>query len=105
MHYVTMDPELVRKSVEGIDDELAGEVKKLEAFYRQFRCTRCKGALHKEFLPQHMYADPDCHVARAVLRCNLCKSLFDPFSGIILETGDPRAVHEKTGPIIKPSFG
>jgi hypothetical protein len=86
--FVEMDPELARKAVEGYTNELAPERAKLDAFYRQFDCPQCKGtALHQEYVPKHAFGDPDIIVPRALLRCEFCRVLFDPHSGLIVERG------------------
>jgi hypothetical protein len=92
MPFVEMDPELAMKAIEGYTNELEPENRKLEAFYRQFKCKRCKGPVRKETLSNHCFADPSTLVARAVLRCEHCSCLFDPFSGIVLELGDPSKI-------------
>jgi hypothetical protein len=92
MRFVEMDPELARKAVEGYQNELEPEKRKLEAFYRQFRCKRCKGPVRQEVLPNHCFSDPESVVARSVLRCEQCECLFDPHSGVVLELGDPTKV-------------
>lgn len=92
MNCVTLTPEQIRKAIEGYDDELSGENRKLEALYRLHKtCTRCGGERHKEFLPNHMFTE-GCLVPRAVLRCGSCGHLFDPHSGLELERGNPAQV-------------
>ena len=103
MHFVEMDPELIRKALEGYTNELAPEQKKLEAFYRQFHCQRCKStSLRKEADVRHAFSDPDTLVPRSLLRCNLCSCLFDPFTGVQLERGNPAKI-EPDIPIIDPT--
>lgn len=103
MHYVTMPPELVRKAIEGYENALDADDRKLEAFYRQFSCRRCGGKYHKEFSRGHAFPENGEYlVARALLRCNSCRALFDPFSGLYVEMGNPAAVPPDI-PIIKPS--
>jgi hypothetical protein len=92
MPFIEMDPELAAKAIEGYQNELESENRKLEAFYRQFRCKRCQGPVRKETLANHCFADGETLVPRAVLRCEQCSCLFDPFSGLVLETGDPSKV-------------
>ena len=46
-----MDPELVTKLLEGYENELGPATRKLEAFYRQFKCPKCKGLICRERLP------------------------------------------------------
>lgn len=103
MAYVTIPAELVRKAIEGYENVLDPDNTKLEAFYRQFACRRCGGSYHKEFSPSHAFSGNSDHlVARALLRCNDCKSLFDPFSGLMVEMGNPAAIPPVV-PIIKKS--
>lgn len=102
MSYVTLSAEEVRKAVEGYDDVLSGETKKLEAFYRQFKCERCGGKFHKEFSARHVFSQEGSLIGRALLRCAGCRSLFDPFSGLWIEMGNPARVPNDI-PIIKPS--
>ena len=88
MPFIEMDPELVRKALEGYQNELAPEQAKLEAFYRQFRCPSCKGQCRKEYDTHHAFSDPDSLVPRALLRCTSCSTLLDPHSGMVVERGD-----------------
>lgn len=83
-----MDPDLVWKAIEGHQNELEPEQRKLDAFYRQFVCPRCKGKCHKEYDAQHAFSDPDTLVPRALLRCDDCTALFDPHNGMIVEMGN-----------------
>lgn len=85
MHFQELDPSLAAKLVEGYTNELAPAHKALEAFYRQFRCPRCKGACQKESVAGHVFGDPDTLVPRSCLRCTVCTCLFDPHSGLIVQ--------------------
>lgn len=95
MPIIEMDPELARRAIEGFENELDGDAAKLEALYRQFKCPRCDGPWQKEFMREHAFADPGHLVARAVLRCRICRCLFNPHvldgKGVpmILELGNP----------------
>lgn len=102
MAFVEMDPDDVRKALAGYEDELAAEAKKLDAFYRQFRCQNCGGECGKEYDRRHAFADPDVLVPRAILRCLKCKALFDPFSGLRLELGNKALVRPEI-PLIYPN--
>jgi hypothetical protein len=88
MPIVEMDPLLAWKAIEGYQDELSGEAKALEAFYRQFRCKRCEGPVRKEINGKHAFSDPNVLVPRSLLRCTQCQFLFDPHSGLAVEMGD-----------------
>lgn len=87
-----MDPELALKLLEGYQDELTPERKKLDAFYRHCRCPRCQGECSKEASAAHAFAATGTAgatlVARSLLRCLRCRCLFDPHSDLILERGD-----------------
>lgn len=87
MHVKTLDPELAWKAIEGYTDELEPQRRALEAFYRQFRCKVCGRPCQKEAVRSHVFADPDTSVPRSCLRCTTCRCLFDPHTGIILESG------------------
>jgi hypothetical protein len=82
-----LDPEVTRKLLEGYEDELTPAVIAQEAFYRQFVCKRCGKKCQKEFVRGHVFTDSSGLVPRACLRCTTCNCLFDPHSGLILETG------------------
>jgi hypothetical protein len=86
--YVELDPALAWKAIEGYQNELSSEQKALDAFYRQFRCKRCSGPVMKELVPSHAFADPDTLVPRSCLRCQFCRCLFDPHTGLVIEMGD-----------------
>lgn len=88
MGFIEMDQELLRKLLEGTEDELSGEVQKLEALYRQYMCPQCGGRCQKEFDRRHAFSDPNVAVPRALLRCVDCSCLLDPHSGLRLETGN-----------------
>jgi len=101
--YQEMDPELVWKLIEGYQNELDPEAKKLDAFYRQFKCPRCRGNCRKEIHAGpdggHAFSDPETLVARALLRCLLCSCLFDPHTGMILELDGATLRPQGTQPI------
>jgi len=85
-----MDPELAAKAIEGYEDALAPEKTALDAFYRQFRCKRCGGTCRKETVRGHVFAEGTGTLnPRAALRCLTCSCLFDPHSGLLIETGKP----------------
>lgn len=97
MAIVEMDQGLAWKLIEGYQNELDPEVKKLEAYYRQFDCPRCKGSCRKEIDARHTFADPNTLVPRALLRCISCQCLFNPHilgdqGPMILEMGNPAKI-------------
>ncbi len=91
MKFIPMDPELARKAIEGYSNVLRPEIEQLEAFYRQFRCLRCRSACQKEQAAGHVF-DPTggILVPRSLLRCTVCRFLFDPHTGLVVEVGEKR---------------
>jgi DNA-directed RNA polymerase subunit RPC12/RpoP len=96
-----LDPELVWKSIEGYEPILEGEARKLDTFYRQYRCPRCKGDLQKEFDGRHAFSDSDSLIARALLRCPTCRYIIDPHTNLVLESGNPAKMPFDSIPLIK----
>ncbi len=85
---VELDPEVILAAIEGEPDILQPEMAKHEAFYRQFTCRKCGGAVRKEFDTRHAFADENVMIPRALLRCTTCNHLFDPYTNLELERGD-----------------
>ncbi len=94
-----MDPEIVRRAIEGYQDELAPAHKAQEAFYRQFRCPRCECQLQKEFNAKLCF-DEDSLVPKAHLRCPNCSFLLDPHTNLVIETGNPAKIPVSVIPIV-----
>lgn len=101
-----LDPEVIRKTLEGYSDTLTPEVERLEQLYKSKRCPRCLCGLQKEFDSRHVFADQDISVPRALLRCAICRYCIDPHSNVILEYGDASKIPvEPTTLIIDPRRG
>jgi len=89
MKFVEMDPEEALAAIEGHENVLEGEARKLDAFYRQFVCKSCGGKhLSRRYLPQHAFADETTPIPRATLFCDDCHCHFDPHSGLILNLSE-----------------
>lgn len=87
-----LSEELHLKLVEGYTDELTPENRKMEAFYRSYgNCKRCGDGLRKEFDVRTAY-DHDDLLPHALLRCDNCGFLADPFTGLIVESGSPAKI-------------
>lgn len=97
-----MDPELVWAALEGHKDVLTPEAESLERMYRTCRCPRCKTELQKEFDPNHVFADENVSVPRALLRCTSCRYLLNPHNNMIIEYGDASKTPVESIPIIDP---
>jgi hypothetical protein len=102
--YKPMDPQIAWKAIEGYTDELTGEARKHEAFYRQFSCPRGCGRLQKEIDPKHTFSDPETLVGRSLLRCANCRYLVDPFSNLVLESGSAAKIPVETLPILDGDY-
>jgi len=98
--YREMDPLLAWKAIEGHENILEPEVRRLDAFYEQFRCPRCDGALQKEFDGRHTFSDPAVMVPRALLRCPNCRYLVEPHRNIVLESGSAAKIPVSVIPIV-----
>ena len=86
-----MDPELAWRLIEGYKDELTPAARVQDAFYRQFRCPRCKGTLNKEVNARTAFSE-DSLVPKALLRCPTCSYLVDPHTNLVVESGNPAKV-------------
>ena len=94
-----MNSEDIFKAIEGHEDVLTKAVKDRDTFYGNFQCPRCDSDLHKEFDSTRVF-DGKNLVAKAFLRCAICKYLIDPHSGLVLEMGDPSKVRYTESPLI-----
>jgi ssDNA-binding Zn-finger/Zn-ribbon topoisomerase 1 len=97
--YKEMDPELARRLIEGYQDELTPELKAQDAFYRKFRCPRCKGALKKEVDARTAFTG-DGLIPKALLRCPNCRYLIDPHTNLVVEFGDASKIPFEAIPTI-----
>lgn len=82
-----LDPEVVRKALEGQQDLLAPEVKKEEALFRNSQCPCCGAFEHEAVLNVRRPFTPGVPLPNRVLRCSRCHSEFDPYTRLILIAG------------------
>ena len=86
--FVEMDPELALKAIEGHENALEPENRKMEAFYRQFVCPRCEGKCEKHFISAQHAFGAESIVPRYALKCVSCGCVFDPHANnLIVELG------------------
>lgn len=85
-----MDQDLAAKLIDGYENILAPETKKMEAFYQQVPCPQCGGSCEKVFLSQQHAFGGDALVPRYGLKCTKCSCTFDPHSSgnIIVNVGE-----------------
>lgn len=104
-----MDPNLVRKLLEGHKDILADEVKVDEAFYRNTRCPMCgQGDCQKKIYPTKVAVDDDGNteiisspfnggiLPDGYAHCIHCDTDFNPHTGMIYRT-EASMIHEPEG--------
>jgi hypothetical protein len=100
-----LDAEIVLKMLEGYENELEPEQKGLDAFYRQFRCPRCKGPCLKHFLSTDHAFGGETAVPRSGLKCTLCDCVFDPHTGLIVSLGNLGNIPARVGASLTPYVG
>lgn len=96
-----LHPKIARLAVEGYEDEISAAQTADDAFYRQFCCPSCGcTTLTKEFFTgangQGVTWVEGEVTPQALLRCQNCRALFNPRSGIIVETGNHTPVFDET---------
>jgi hypothetical protein len=80
-----MDPELVWKLLEGHQDAIKPEVEKEQAFFRHVMCPQCRSYNHEQFINPRSPFLPGAVLTNKLLRCQECKTEFDPYTGLVLK--------------------
>lgn len=108
LNFIELDPDDVRKALEGQEDVLTGEHTKAEALYRQHTLcpngcgpTMEKTAAH----PNFAFADSGWLIPRCLMKCYVCDCTLNPFDGMLVERGDRNKARYGTVPLIDPSKG
>lgn len=78
-----LDPEVVRRALEGQVDILTPMLKKEEAFFRNSACPECRSANHEPFVNAAKPFTEGVALPNRLLRCLECKTEFDPYSRLI----------------------
>lgn len=81
-----LDPEVVRKALEGEVDILTPMVKKEEAFFRNQVCPVCDSTSSEAFLNASNPFTAGSPLPNKRLRCLDCKTEFDPYSRLVTRT-------------------
>ena len=82
-----LDPEVIRKALEGQEDVLGSEAKKEQALFRNTSCPNCGAYEHEQVLNAKRPFTPGSPLPNKTLRCMPCQTEWDPFSGIIVSVG------------------
>lgn len=97
--YKEMDPEVARRLIEGYEDELTPAMNAQDAFYKKFRCPRCKCGLQKEIDIRTAFTG-DGLIPKSLLRCANCRYLIDPHTNLVVEFGDASKIPIEAVPTI-----
>jgi hypothetical protein len=78
-----LDPEIIRKALEGHEDVLTPMAKKEDAFFRNTSCPVCGSRNHEVFLNTKNPFTAGVPLPNKLLKCVQCQSEFDPYSNIV----------------------
>ena len=96
-----LDPEVHLKLIEGYRDELTPEQKSDDLFYEIHRkCKRCGCEMHKE-IDVRVAWQAGRYLPKALLRCENCGFLIEPFTGLVVESGDASKIPHDTVPVLE----
>jgi hypothetical protein len=82
--FVEMDPDEVRKLLEGHDDVLTPMIDKDRLYYQAHPCPRCRGSSVEAFTNPRTPFSPGNPLPNKLLRCRDCGVEFEPRSGLIV---------------------
>lgn len=80
-----LDPDVARKALEGQQDLLTPEVRKEEAFFRNSSCPNCSAQSLEATINVKKPFSPGAPLPNKILRCLMCRTEFDPYSGLVLK--------------------
>jgi hypothetical protein len=83
-----MDPDLIRKALEGQVDVLTPLRKKEEALFRNASCPMCSSKECEEILNAQTPFTEGVPLPNKHLRCSQCRTEFDPYSMLITRITD-----------------
>ncbi len=81
MIFTEMDPEDVRKALEGHTNILEPEVKAHEAYFASLECLHCKGDCFPFVDPRKLF-NKEGILPRYLAECSLCGHQFEPYTKI-----------------------
>lgn len=83
--YKELDPDVVRKALEGQQDLLTPEVRKEEAFLRHCTCPNCNTSSFETMVNVRKPFSPGVALPNKILRCMGCRAEFDPYTRFIFK--------------------
>lgn len=81
-----MNPDDVRRLLDGHQDVLSGEVAKEQAFFRAVPCPRCRSRSFRTSVDPRRPFTPGVPLPNKIATCLECETEFDPFSGFVYRT-------------------
>lgn len=72
-------------------DLLTGEAKKEQAFFRANACPSCRGMSTEPFVNPHQPFTPGNPLPNKLLRCLMCKTEFNPYTGLVTLAPTPES--------------
>jgi hypothetical protein len=95
-----LDPKITLKLLEGHEDVISPLAKEREDFYARQTCPYCGGNAFQKTGNLKMLFVPNDPLPRHQLLCDNCSCEFDPFSGIVVATGNVAKAYVPTVPLI-----
>lgn len=83
MIFKEMDPDEVRKALEGHENVLAPEVKKHEDYFASLECAYCGGSCRAIVSKERLF-ETGSMLPKYLAECNDCGHQFEPYTGIEL---------------------
>lgn len=80
-----MDPDEIRRLLEGHQDVLTPESTKEQAFLKVCACPLCRSYSHEQFMDPARPFIPGVPLVSRYLRCLQCSAEWDPRTGLILK--------------------
>jgi hypothetical protein len=91
MIFKPMDPDEVRKALEGHQDVLTPAVEATNQFFESLSCPRCGGRCMKFLDPSRLFREGE-PLPSYLARCKVCGVEFEPRSGIQISVPRPSKV-------------
>jgi len=78
-----LDPETIRKLLEGQEDVLTPQIRKEQAYFRALPCPVCRNQATTSLIDGARPFSPGAILPNRVLVCTRCETEFDPYTGLV----------------------
>jgi hypothetical protein len=104
MIFKEMNPDDVRKALEGHTNVIEEEVRRHEAYFKDLECLYCQGDCHPVVSPEKLF-EKNGILPRYLAECSLCGCQFEPYTKIEVRgpQRDPLGEEDPTS-IVDPRF-